>query len=191
MTTADDFIADCKGKSLGEIKDIQQGYFEDGLLDGDSGTWLYDPVHVICKPYALENVHDYFSECITIYGEPLFDWLGHDASFNIEKKVWEYLSEDSSLDIIPGSYGDDEEGNVTAWAERREGLDGIGEGTCVDFDIEVSPEIAKKIMDEKDIYIDNPVEKWAIGFHRHLENELDTSVWNFTDGSTCDWDDLQ
>lgn len=184
MTIADDFIAECKGKSVEEIDHIEQGYFEDGLFDGNSG--LYTPLHVSIIPATLSNGDLSFN----FNGITLSGILNKDIAFNLATQAWRYITNNSVLDIFPGSQGMDDYGEIECYANWGEGLDGISGS----FDIPVSPSIAQNIIDQLapgTVVGEDEAVDWHITFDYFVENRLDTSNWEFNDGSTCNWFDLQ
>lgn len=184
MTIAQQFIADCKGKSVDEISDIEDKYVEDGLYDGDEGLYLYLDVHVY--PVLLSN-HDNHQR-FNIEGEGVFMDIPEEGVDYFKDRVLFWLDNYSGLDVLKDMGVMDDDGNgFQMYAEWDENMDGEGGN----FEVLAPAYVPKDIADELDLGSIDATLDWNLTFSWSVGDNLDLSEWTFTDGSSCDWNDLR
>lgn len=183
MTIAEQFIADCKGKSVSQISDIEQKYYEDGLYDGSEGLFDIMDVNVLADYLSNGTLR------IEVWNKPIFDLLSQDELDSIYDAISEYLDQKTGLNMCETSGGLDGDGTVFSdYAYYDESLN----GAMGDFDIPVPASEAQKIIDQLapgTVVGDNT--DWHLTLTWDAEDDLENSDWRFSDGSTCDWDDLR
>lgn len=180
MTIAQQFIAECKNKSVDEISDIEDKYVEDGLYDGDEGLYSYLCVRI--TPYSISN-HD---NSFDIQGEDIFTEMDEQDKQYLEDKVEKWLANYSGLDLATDFGVYEDEDGLQMYAFYDEAMDGEGGN----FEIPIGTSIVEEIADDLDLDLGS-VDGWYLTFSWTVGNLLDLSEWLFNDGSSCDWNDLR
>lgn len=181
MTIAQQFIAECKGKTVDEISDIEDKYEKDGLYDGDEGLYSYLCVRI--APYSISNHDNRFD----IQGEDIFTEMDEDDRQYLEDGVEKWLDSYSGLDLATDFGVYEDEDGLQMYAFYDEAMD--GEGGI--FEIPIGSSIVQEIADDLDLGSIDIGIQWYLTFSWSVGNLLDLSSWLFNDGSSCDWNDLK
>lgn len=180
MTIAEQFISECKGKSVKEIADIEQEYIEDGLIDGDKQ--MFDQLEMHADPQTLSNG----SITIDIKDTGVLFVLDEDDRWYLKNEVEKYVVGATGIEQVEGTgwfgYPEGDYFGFGMAAYYKDGADGEGGHFDVPVDITIIEKIVNNLAPGTEI--DN-YNGWYITFSWWVEDNLRFCDWRFSDGSTC------
>ena len=182
MTIAQQFIADTKGKTVKEISEIEERYYENGWWVEKNG--LSNVMHLLIYPSYLQNR----SLAIDVNYRQMTDALKEEEQQSIAGYIKQYLVQSTGFNmcepteelwIVPTGFTDD--AYYDPLLDGHRGNIEVPMTADMVQEILTNPQYSRVIGGEFD---------WHLIFTWETHSELNNSSWEFSDGSTCEWKDI-
>lgn len=182
MTIAQQFIADTKGKSVKEIGNIEERYYENGWWV--EGEGLCNVMHLLIYPSYLQNGRlaidvNYLQMTNALNEEEQEAVMGYIKNYLVQSTGFNMCEPTEGLWIASSGFTDN------AY------YDPLLDGHRGNIEVPMTADMVQAILTKPRYFSVMGGEfDWHLIFTWETHSELNSSSWELSDGSTCEWKDL-